>query len=229
MKREDMKQWLDQQLLLQKQLVTGASVAMLVIGIATVLLELMLFCLILRIGFIESLWRAMLATLMILAGIQYLVAVRFPKDLPNRQYRIEFESEELVVRTFPAMSVVWTYTLGSLESDQSWLDRLAGILTLPQRMCMAAWYSWKRREHLMQVDTHECAGVFRLLHKENTCVDISDLIRKARLSNPEKTFGEVSLFDGVLFLPRKTSGLSLANRVLEDINDWYQKRHGLPE
>ncbi len=35
MKREEMKQWLDQQLLLQNKLVTGASVAMLAIGIVT--------------------------------------------------------------------------------------------------------------------------------------------------------------------------------------------------
>ncbi len=229
MKREEMKQWLDQQLLLQNKLVTGASVAMLAIGIVTVIMELTLFFVILRIGFIGSGWLALLVALTILAGIQCLVVIRFPKDLPNREYSIEGESEELIIRTFPAMSAVWTYGFGSLESDQSWVDRLLGILTLPQRMCMAAWYSWKRRDDLKQVDTHACAGVFRLLHKENARVEISELVTKAKLDDPATTFRDVSLFDGVIFLTRKTAGLSLANRVLDDINDWYQKRHAQPE
>lgn len=224
MKREEMRQWLLGQLELQNKLITGAAAAMGAIGLVTTLMELGLFYLIIRIGFIKSGIPAFLATMVILAGIQFFTFLRLPKDLPDRDYECELESENLTVRVAPSMSIVWTYSFGSLESDQSWVERLLGMLTLPQRMCMAAWYSWRRRDELKKIDTDPCAGVLRLLHKEGARVEMAELIEKAKLSDPATTFRHVSLIDGVIFLTRKSCGLSLASRVIDDINQWGAKQ-----
>lgn len=229
MKREEMRQWLLGQLELQNKLIIGAAAAMGAIGVITTLMEFGLFFMIIRIGFIKSTVPAFLATTMILAGIQFFTFLRLPKELPDREYECELEDGNITIQVAPAMSIVWTYSFGSLESDQSWVERLLGLLTLPQRMCMAAWYTWQRRDELKKIDTDPVAGVLRLLHKEAARVEIAELILKAKLSDPETTFRHVSLIDGVIFLTRKTCGLSLANRAIDDINQWAAKRVQSPE
>ena len=223
LKKEQMRRWLTERLQTQKQLVTAAMVGMSIIGTIATLMEFVLFYLILRIGFLKSGAPAMLATLMILATIQYFTLLWMPKQLADIDHESVSEDEVTVVKSAATMSAAWTYAFGSLESDRTWVEILLGLLSLPQRMFAAAWFAWQRKGEIEAVEIASCALILRLLHKEAERVDLNKITEEIELPDLAKTLRQVSLIDGVVFLTRNSVGLSLANRLVEDIEAWQKK------
>lgn len=218
-----MRRWLTERLQTQKQLVMAAMVGMAVIGTVATLIEFVLFYLIIRIGFIQSGVLAMLATLGILATIQYFTLLWMPKQLADIDHESVSEDEVTIVKSAATMSSAWTYAFGSLESDRTWIEILLGLLSLPQRMFAAAWFSWQRKGEIDAVEIAPCALILRLLHKEAERVDLKKITEEVELTDLAQTLRQVSLIDGVVFLKRNSVGLSLANRLVDDIEAWRKK------
>lgn len=223
LKKEQMRRWLTERLQTQKQLVMAAMVGMAVIGTVATLIEFVLFYLIIRIGFIQSGVLAMLATLGILATIQYFTLLWMPKQLADIDHESVSEDEVTIVKSAATMSSAWTYAFGSLESDRTWIEILLGLLSLPQRMFAAAWFSWQRKGEIEAVEIAPCALILRLLHKEAERVDLKKITEEVELTDLAQTLRQVSLIDGVVFLKRNSVGLSLANRLVDDIEAWRKK------
>ena len=223
LKKEQMRRWLTERLQTQKQLVMAAMAGMAIIGTFATLMEFVLFYLIIRIGFLKSGAPAMLATLMILATIQYFTLMWMPKQLADIDHESVSEDEVTVVKSAATMSAAWTYAFGSLESDRTWIEILLGLLSLPQRMFATAWFAWQRKGEIEAVEIAPCASILRLLHKEAERVDLKKITEEVELPDFAKTLRQVSLIDGVVFLTRNSVGLSLANRLVEDIEAWQKK------
>ena len=223
LKKEQMRRWLTERLQTQKQLVMAAMAGMAIIGTFATLMEFVLFYLIIRIGFLKSGAPAMLATLMILATIQYFTLMWMPKQLADIDHESVSEDEVTVVKSAATMSAAWTYAFGSLESDRTWIEILLGLLSLPQRMFAAAWFAWQRKGEIEAVEIAPCASILRLLHKEAERVDLKKITEEVELPDFAKTLRQVSLIDGVVFLTRNSVGLSLANRLVDDIEAWRKK------
>lgn len=223
LKKEQMRRWLSERLQTQKQLVTAAMAGMAVIGTIATLMEFVLFYLIISVGFIGSKAVAILVTLIILATVQYFTLLWMPKQLADIEHESMNEDEVIIVRSAATMSAAWTYAFGSLESDRTWVEILLGLLSLPQRMFAAAWFAWQRKGEIEAVEIAPCALILRLLHKEAERVDLKKITEEVELTDLAKTLREVSLIDGVVFLTRNSVGLSLANRLVDEIEAWRKK------
>lgn len=223
LKKEQMRRWLTERLQTQKQLVMAAMAGMAVIGAVSTLVEFLLFYLIVSIGFVNSRSVAVLVTMIILAIIQYFTLIWMPKQLADVEHESTNEDEVIIVKSAATMSAAWTYAFGSLESDRTWVEILLGLLSLPQRMIAAAWFSWQRKSEIEAVEIAPCALILRLLHKEAERVDLKKILEEVEVADIAQTLRQVSLIDGVVFLTRNSVGLSLANRLVDDIEAWRKK------
>ncbi|MBL8809502.1 MAG: hypothetical protein JNM43_04930 [Planctomycetaceae bacterium] len=224
MKKEEARRWLRERLKTQERLTMGAMAAMFAIGGFAWMMELGMAWLIIRAGFFSSWIFSFLIAAGILGALQYVVLLRMPRSLADRKVSND-SGDEVDFVTAQPLSAVWMYGLGSLETDQSWQERLLGILCLPQRMISAGLFTKKRLEEVRKINVDACASVLRHLHKEAERVEVADLAEELDLADPRQTIRETTLIDGVVVLTRRTPGLSLANRLIDDINDWLQKAH----
>jgi len=223
LKKEQMRRWLTERLQTQKQLVMAAMAGMAVIGTIATLIEFFVFLIIINYGFIESSVLSILVTLMIMAAIQYFTLLWMPKQLADIDHESVSDDEVTIVKSAATMSAAWTYAFGSLESDRTWVEILLGLLSLPQRMIAAAWFSWQRKGEIEAVEIAPCALILRLLHKEAERVDLKKILEEVEVADIAQTLRQVSLIDGVVFLTRNSVGLSLANRLVDDIEAWRKK------
>ncbi len=223
MKKDEYRRWFSDQLLLQNRLLMVAIAAMAGLGLIATLMEMVVFASILRIGFVGSWILAFLLTAGILGLVLFLTYLRLPKQLADREHELELDDRVTIIRTAPTMTAVWTYALGSLESDQSWVERLLGMLAMPQRLFCAAYFAWQRTEQLKTVDVNDCAAVIRLLDRKAERIEVGQLVEELELPNLEATLRNLSLIDGVMFLAQKTLGLSLTNRLVDAMAEWTRK------
>ena len=187
------------------------------------MLEGGIFSVILGIGFVDSWILAFVLAFGILGAILSVTYLGLSKQLGDAEYEVELDGSIRTIRTSPTMTAVWTYALGSLEIDQTWIQHLLGKLALPQRLFCAAYFSWQRMAQLKTVDINDCSAVIRLLHKEAERVEMSKLVAEVQLSNLATTLRDLSLIDGVMFLTRRSLGLSLTNRLVENMGEWTKK------
>jgi len=228
MKKDEYRRWFSEKLRGQNRLLIGAITAMVALGLVATLLETGIFAAILYIGFVGSWIRAFVVSFGIFGGILFFTFLRLSKQLGDTEHEFEQDDSVTAIRAAPTMTAVWTYALGSLESDQSWVERLLGKLALPQRLFCAAYFSFQRMQQLKTVDINNCSAIIRLLHRESERVEVSKLVEELQLSNLAATLRDVSLIDGVMFLTRRSLGLSLTNRLVENMDEW-AKRHRAAE
>lgn len=224
MKKDEYRRWFSDQLLQQDRLLIGAITAMVGLGLVATLMEATVFAVILHIGFIPGPWiLAVFVAFGILGGILFFTFLRLSKQLGDTEHEVELNDSVTAIRTAPTMTAVWTYALGSLEIDQTWIERLFGKLALPQRLFCAAYFLWQRMGQLKTVEINDCSAVIRLLHREAERVEVSKLVEELQLANLAATLRDVSLIDGVMFLTRRSVGLALTNRLVENMDEWTKK------
>lgn len=224
MKKDAYRRWFSDQLLQQNRLLIGAITAMVGLGLVATLMEATVFAVILHIGFIPGPWiLAFFVAFGILGGILFFTFLRMSKQLGDTEHEVELNDSVTAIRTAPTMTAVWTYALGSLEIDQTWIERLFGKLALPQRLFCAAYFLWQRMGQLKTVEINDCSAVIRLLHREAERVEVSKLVEELQLANLAATLRDVSLIDGVMFLTRRSVGLALTNRLVENMDEWTKK------
>ena len=224
MKKDEYRRWFSDQLLQQDRLLIGAITAMVGLGLVATLMEATDFAVILHIGFIPGPWiLAFFVAFGILGGILFFTFLRLSKQLGDTEHEVELNDSITAIRTAPTMTAVWTYALGSLEIDQTWIERLFGKLALPQRLFCAAYFLWQRMGQLKTVEINDCSAVIRLLHRQAERVEVSKLVEELQLANLPATLRDVSLIDGVMFLTRRSVGLALTNRLVENMDEWTKK------
>lgn len=228
MKKEDYRQWLAERVLTQTRLALGAAIVMSLGGLFTFWLEAFVVKLIINFGFVGSSILSWLITLVILGIVLFFTWLRMPKNLGDREYVMEVGGQESTLMVAPPMGVVWTFALGSIDSDQTWVERLLGMLALPQRLLCAGWYVSQRVKQLKSINIPGCAHIIRLVARKAERMEVSEIAEKRNDAELAKTLRETSLIDGVVFLTRKTVGISLAPRLVEELNKWSSGR-GLGE
>ena len=134
MKKDEYRRWFSDQLLQQNRLLIGAITAMIGLGLVASLLEAGIFAVILHIGFVDPLIQAFIVAFGIQGGIFFFTFLRLSTQLGDAEHEVELEDRVTAIRTAPTMTAVWTYALGSLETDQTWVERLLGKLAMPQRL-----------------------------------------------------------------------------------------------
>ena len=193
------------------------------LGLVATLFEAGIFAVIVHFGFRFSWIPAFVVVFGILGAVLFFTYLGLAKQLGDAEHEVELDDRVTSIRTAPTMTAVWTYALGSLEIDQTWIERLLGKLALPQRLFCAAFFSWQRMEQLKTVHINDCSTVIRLLHREAERVEVSKLVEELQLSNLAAILRDVSLIDGVMFLTRRSVGLSLTNRLVENMDEWAKK------
>ncbi len=230
MKKDEYRRWFADQLSQQNRLLTGATAALVSLGLIAALIEATLFGTILRFGILSSSWLTAYFVSFCIQGVMLFVTfLRLSKQLPDTEHEVELEERFTIIRTAPTMSTVWTYALGSLETDQTWIERLFSILALPQRLLCAAWYTWQRIIRLKTIDINDCSTVVRQLDRKRERIEVSDLAEELQLPDIATTLSNVSLIDGVMFLKQKSMGLSLTNRLVDAMEEWSRKNSKSPE
>jgi len=58
---------------------------------------------------------------------------------------------------------------------------------------------------------------------------VSELEKELQLPNLVTTLRNVSLIDGVMFLTQKSLGLSLTNRLVDDMAEWTERQTKVSE
>ncbi len=230
MKKDQARRWLTEKMKAQEKITLWSIGGMAGLGLVAWGIELAIVTLIVRIGFVSNLPLAFLVAAGILGAVQYLTISRVFKNLADiRAIKSVSEQSDSEYCTAQPLSAVWMYAFGSLETDQSWQERLIAILCMPQRLVSAAWFTRQRLQEIQVLNVEQCAAVIRHLLREAERVEIQTLADKLNLQDPVKCIRDVSLIDGVVLLTRKTPGLSLANRLVDDINDWVKKESGSGE
>lgn len=229
MKKDQARRWLTQKLKSQQQVTLASVAGLAILGCIAWSLELAAAMLILRIGFLPSQFLAFLTAAGILAAVQYFTILRLHVDLGDvRALQKISEVSQSEYATAQPLSAVWMYAFGSMDSDQFWYEKLLGLLCMPQRLCSAGWFAWKRIEELRQLNIESCAAIIRHLFREAERVEIDELATKLSLPNPVRAIREVSLIDGIMLLTRKTTGLNLAPRLVDELNEWLKRDSTTP-
>ncbi|MFM7057266.1 MAG: hypothetical protein ACKO2P_10130 [Planctomycetota bacterium] len=230
MKKEQARRWLALKLKSQQQVTLASVAGLAILGSIAWSLELGAATLVLTIGFLPGKSIAFLTAAVILGAVQYFTLLRLPADLGDvRALQKVSEVSESEYTTAQPLSAVWMYAFGSMDSDQFWYEKLLGFLCMPQRLFSAAWFAWKRAEELKQLNTESCAAMIRHLYREAERVEIDELATKLSLADPVRAIREVSLIDGVMLLTRKTTGLNLAPRLVDELNAWLKQDSTTPE
>lgn len=225
MKKEEFRQWVTDRVASQTRLVTAAVCIMAAIGIVAFLIEAIVVKWIIVTGFTKgSPLLAWFITLAILGTVFIATWLRMPKHLADASYPAEINGQEVPIAVAPSMGVVWTFALGSIDSDRTWIERLLGLLAMPQRLLCAAWYVYHRVQQLRALNIPGCAAVLRVLFRKAERVEVSDIAEKLTHTDLPPTLRDVSLIDGVVFLTRRTVGISLAPRLVDDLNAWKSRR-----
>lgn len=223
MKKDDFRNWLVNRIKTQSRLALGAAIAMGLMGSLAILFELWIAKLILQIGFVGSVAVAWAIALGIVGAVVAATALRLPKHLGDAVHVADMGGTEITLRVAPPMGVVWTFAMGSIDSDLTWVERLLGLLALPQRMLCTAWYVANRIQRLKALDIPGCAHVIRLAYRKGERIGIEEIADKREGKDLSGTLRQVSLIDGVVFLTSKTLAISLAPRLSEDLDAWSQK------
>lgn len=220
MKRSQLRQWLTERLIRQRRITLLAVAVMGGVGSAALLFELWLVSGLISYALIDSRFVSSLIALALCGSPLVWLWIRTPQRIGGTTHSVPLDDDELTVVVAPALGPVWTYALGSLETDKSFADRILGALSLPQRMVCTAWQIWLRYQQLQLIDVESCAKVLRLLYRKSERVGVAAISDECRLDDLPRTLHEMSLIDGVIFLTRHEFGLSLAPRLVEDLNAW---------
>jgi hypothetical protein len=213
MKKEQFNTWLSSKVEFQAKITIGACVAMACMGLLAFLLQGGLLYLALSAGY-----GSLLATVIVLAifgGMGLYTFRTAPRTLCDGRHKLQIDDNKVTILVAPTMSSVWTFAIGSLESDQSIPERIFGIMMIVPRMFWTASYVFNRIDEVRQIDVEDCGKVLRLLLKKSERVEAADIASKFSRMDLPKTLRQVSLVDGVVFLTKNGVGLSLAKRFTD--------------
>jgi hypothetical protein len=215
MNKEDFNAWLIERIEAQTKLTIGAVVAMVGLGLLALVIQGGFLALILQlsIGWVM----AIIVVSAIFGAMGYSVHMTAPKKHCDARHKIDLKAKKTKVRIAPTMANAWTFALGSTDSDQSILERVFGLMLIVPRMFWTAWYLHKRVTEVRDIDVSACSKVLRMALEKAERVEVTEIEEKYESMDIIKTMRQVSLIDGVVFLTKKSIGLSIATRFKDDL------------
>lgn len=220
MNKEDFRLWLENRITTQNRLVLAAAIVMTIGALLTNWIEfyVLRYFTTFYFGWLGA-WvssGAALALLILILGFTWL---RMPSKLTDSVHTATVDGAEVPVHIAPAMGIVWTFALGSIESDRTWLEWGIGLMALPQRLACGAIYLFKRVQQFGLIDVDTCASIIRLLYRHNERVEVAKIASRHPDMEITSALRELSLIDGITFLTRQSVGVSLAPRLSEELNN----------
>jgi hypothetical protein len=222
MNKEDFRRWLEERITAQNRLVLAAALIMALAAAAANYVEFFVLRFLVRTGFFGIFHHptvASIVTVLILATMLIVTWLRMPTHLSDSVHTATVENQELPVHVAPTMGTVWTFALGSIDSDRTWLDRFLAILAMPQRLGCSSAYLFRRVQQFGMMDVDACASIMRILYRQSERVEVATIAAKLTDLNLPQVLRELSLIDGVTFLTRQGVGVSLAPRLTEELNN----------
>ena len=215
MNKEDFNAWLIERIKAQTKLTIGAVVAMVGLGLLALVIQGGFLALILQlsIGWVM----AIIVVSAIFGAMGYYVHMTAPKKHCDARHKIDLKAKKTKVRIAPTMANAWTFALGSTDYDQSILERVFGLMLIVPRMFWTAWYLRKRVTEVRDIDVSACSKVLRMALEKAERVEVTEIEEKYESMDIIKTMRQVSLIDGVVFLTKKSIGLSIATRFKDDL------------
>lgn len=215
MNKDQFNAWLGEKVEFQSRLTISAMLGMVAIGAVALLFQGGLLFIFLKWGY--GLFPAFVAVLGIFGGMGFYTWATAPATLCDEQHDVELEDRSIVIPTAPTMSTAWTFAMGSLESDQSILERIFGMMMLVPRMFWTALYVFDRTKEVKDIDVRECGAMLRYALKKAERVNVDEIAKKRPATDLPRTIRQVSLLDGVVFLTKGKLGFTLANRFKDDL------------
>lgn len=215
MTKEDFNAWLTERIETQTKLTIGAVVTMVSLGLLAFVLQGGFLYLILSLSLGRIL--ALIVVSAIFAAMGYYIHMIAPKKHCDARHKIDLKAKKTKVRIAPTMANAWTFALGSTDSDQTILERVFGLMLIVPRMFWTAWYLHKRAAEVRDIDVSACGKVLRMALQKAERVDVTEIEDKYASMEIIKTMRQVSLIDGVVFLTKKSIGISLATRFKDDL------------
>lgn len=215
MTKEDFNAWLTERIEKQTKLTIGAVVAMVGLGSLALVIQGGFLAMILSLSLG---WTVAIAVVFAIFGAMgYYIHMTAPKNHCDSRHKIILKTKKTKVRVAPTMANAWTYALGSTDSDQTILERAFGLMLIVPRMFWTAWYLHKRVADVRDIDVSACSKVLRMALQKAERVEVTEVEDKFESMDIIKTMRQVSLIDGVVFLTKKSVGLSLATRFKDDL------------
>lgn len=142
------------------------------------------------------------------------------KELSDQQHKVECDGRKMRIHVAPATSWVWTWAFGSLDSDQSVIQKIIGLTNLIPRLFCAAWHTYQRLEDVRQIDESTTLSLMKLLFQKNARVGVCEIIDELDGIDIKKAMRDISLLDGIVFLTKGNLGVSIAPRLSDDFEAW---------
>ncbi len=225
MKKRGFKSWVFKRIKTQLKLTTAAAISMAGVG-------LILF--ILQAGFLYIVFRAAYSSTTGILAILALYSVmgiaswrQAEKDLRDRRHKALCNKKDVKLNVAPATSQVWSWAFGSMDPDQSVIEKMMGIAMLVPRLFCAAWYTWQRVDEVRNIDPETTLEVMKILFRSDHSVRPQTIARGLGDVDLNKAIRDVSLLDGVVFLTKDEVTVSVAPRLNEDLEAW--RTGGRPE
>ncbi|MEX0717431.1 MAG: hypothetical protein WD066_12630 [Planctomycetaceae bacterium] len=126
----------------------------------------------------------------------------------------------LKLGVFRATGFGWAYAFSSPARAHASFKMILTILFVGPRAMMGAWRSCVRARELQQVDVKNCVPVLRIaLHRQRRVpfVELADTLPDVDWQSAVR---QLSLLDGVVFLPSEPAGLAVTPSFADEFERW---------
>lgn len=223
MTKEEFIDWLRGRVSRQVTLTISACAGLAVAGLATFMMTGGLLFLIMW-----YLYNGFAVPFLLFSGL-YAVATVYVlatvgRHLPEQEHVAEWNGDVTEFRLANPLSHFWTYSMGSLDSEQTFPERILNIALMPPRFFWSVWQVWLRIQNLKQIDCEACGRVLRLAVKKSEMVPAALILEKLGREYDMRTlFYDLSMINDVVFLTHSTVGVSLAQGFRDDLDGAIQR------
>lgn len=169
-----------------------------------------------------------LMVLLFFGGLGALVWRIAPTQLADAEHEIECGVSAFRIRIPPTLAVGWTFALGSMDSDQTLPQRIINIAMMVPKLFWTSWWVFRRIKKVKQIDVENCGRVLRLVLKRSERVEVAEVAEELKKIPAAETMNQLALIDGVVFLTKESVGITLANRLKDDIEAAQRKSDSAP-
>ena len=216
MKREAFNSWLENRVDTQTKLTIGACAGMAALAALLFLIKGGILYLLLSVAYGSGLMAATVVLLLV-GGASMFVWKTAPSQLTDSEHEVHTGFRTMKLQLAPTLAHCWTFAMGSLESDQSFIMRIVSLFMLIPRLSWTSWYVFGRIEQTKQIDIEMCGKVIRMALKKSERVEVEEVAEKFKSMDIPVTLRQLSLIDGIVFLTKDGVGISIANRFKDDL------------
>ena len=218
-KKRGFKSWVYKRINDQRKLIFWAAAGMAGLSLTLFLLQAGFFFILFAIA-----GYSFTTQMLVIVGLYGTMGLycwnRSQQELVDRKHKAVVDHDTVKLSIAPATSEVWSWALGSMDSDRSIVEWISGILLIVPRLGCAAWYIWERVSDVHCIHEDTTLKVLKVLFRSEHAVRpqaIQDAIGEDDLV---RAIRDISLLDGVVFLIKDDFTISIAPRLSDDLDVW---------